>query len=77
MGDDMFVAIVWVAVALALWIHFKIVHRNDPVLPDGPPQRTFIGSLMWPFYLAAYLWNEIKATFQRIIDGMDDEPPTA
>jgi hypothetical protein len=50
---------IWVVGALAIWIHYKIIHLKDKIaIEDAPPQRTFVGALMWPIYLGSYLINK-------------------
>jgi hypothetical protein len=57
---------VWLVVAWALWLHYKLIRENNDL-----PQRTFVGSLMWPFYLLIWLWIEIFATLKSIFKAID------
>ncbi len=67
------VGIVWVGVGLVLWISHKLFGHSDPADSlDNPPQATFTGAMMWPFYLAVYLWNR-AAIMLGLRPNLDDE----
>jgi hypothetical protein len=53
--------VVWAIIAVALWGHYKFKRSAKPEQHgDAPTQSTFLGALMWPFYLVAYLYEQTK-----------------
>lgn len=51
-------AIVWFIVGLVLWVGYKVTDNDSDDALNNPPQSTFSGAMLWPFYLLGYLWDQ-------------------
>jgi hypothetical protein len=55
------VVILWLVVAVVMWSHYKFTHQGPMYIANGATQQTFLGALMWPFYLVIFLVSRLRS----------------